>query len=121
MIVDRPWGGIVTYALNQPTSVKLITVRPGHGTVPHAHRLRDELWVVLDEGIVVTVGDRVIEAVPGEEVMVPAESPHRIENHGSAPGRVLDVAFGYLSDEDVVVFGEVPEPVEGPSSEARRS
>jgi mannose-6-phosphate isomerase-like protein (cupin superfamily) len=38
--------------------------------------------------------------------MVPAESPHRIENRGTAPGRVLDVAFGYLSDEDVVLFEE---------------
>jgi mannose-1-phosphate guanylyltransferase/mannose-6-phosphate isomerase len=106
MIVDRPWGRIVTYALNQPSSVKVITVLPGHATVAHAHRLRDELWVVLDEGIVVRIGDRVIEAGPGEEVMVPAESPHRIENRGTAPGRVLDVAFGYLSDEDVVLFDE---------------
>ena len=70
MIVDRPWGRIVTYALNQPSSVKVITVLPGHATVAHAHRLRDELWVVLDEGIVVRIGDRVIEAGPGEEVMV---------------------------------------------------
>jgi mannose-6-phosphate isomerase-like protein (cupin superfamily) len=119
MIVDRPWGRIVTYALNQPSSVKLITVLPGQATVIHSHRLRDELWVVLDAGIEVRVGDRVVEAVPGEEIMVPAEQPHRIENRGTSPGRVLDVAFGYLSDEDVVLFHDADDPsgerVEGAS------
>ena len=47
MIVDKPWGKVVTYALNQPSSVRVITVEPGQETSVHYHRMRDETWVVL--------------------------------------------------------------------------
>ena len=51
MIVDKPWGKVSTYALNQPSSVRVITVEPGQETSVHYHRMRDETWVVLDPGL----------------------------------------------------------------------
>ena len=56
MIVDKPWGKVVTYALNQPSSVRVITVEPGQETSVHYHQMRDEMWVVLDPGL--SVADR---------------------------------------------------------------
>ena len=50
MIIDKPWGKVATYALNQPSSVRVITVEPGAETSVHYHRMRDETWVVLDAG-----------------------------------------------------------------------
>ena len=41
MIVEKPWGRVVTYALNQPSSVRVITVEPGQEharVVSHEHR-----------------------------------------------------------------------------------
>ena len=29
VIIDKPWGKVATYALNQPASVRVITVEPG--------------------------------------------------------------------------------------------
>ena len=58
MIVDKPWGKVVTYALNQPSSVRVITVDPGQETSVHFHRMRDEMWVVLDEGQFITDPNR---------------------------------------------------------------
>ena len=83
MIVDKPWGKVATYALNQPSSVRVITVEPGQETSVHYHRMRDEMWVVLDPGLTIEIGNRVVEAQPGEEFMVPAEETHRIRNRGT--------------------------------------
>ena len=100
MIVDKPWGRVVTYALNQPSSVRVITVEPGQETSIHYHRLRDEMWVVLDPGLEIVVGNRVVRAEPGDEFMVSSETVHRIANHAASPGRVLEIAYGYTSEDD---------------------
>jgi mannose-6-phosphate isomerase len=100
MIVDKPWGKVVTFALNQPSSVRMITVEPGQETSEHYHQLRDEMWVVLDPGMEIQIGNRTIAAQPGEEFVVSAEEPHRIRNPSGTHGRVLEVAYGYTTEDD---------------------
>ena len=99
MIVDRPWGRTQTYALNQPATARLVTMVPGGDTGAHYHRLRDELWIVLDPGLTIDIGNRELHPAPGEELQVHAEEPHRIRCGAEAPGRVLQIAFGYQSDD----------------------
>jgi mannose-6-phosphate isomerase-like protein (cupin superfamily) len=106
MIVDRPWGKTQTYALNQPATARLVTVVPGGDTGAHYHRLRDELWIVLDRGLTIEIGNRTLEPEPGDELQVPAEEPHRIRCGPESSGRVLQIAFGYASEDDRL-------PVEG--------
>jgi mannose-1-phosphate guanylyltransferase/mannose-6-phosphate isomerase len=100
VIVDKPWGKVATYALNQPSSVRVITVEPGQETSVHYHRMRDEMWVVLDPGLRIEIGNRVVEAQAGEEFMIPAEVTHRIANRGEARGRILEIAYGYTTEDD---------------------
>ena len=102
MIIDKPWGKVVTYALNQPSSVRVITVEPGQETSVHYHQMRDEMWVVLDAGLTVQIGNRTIEATPGEEFIVSAETTHRLSNRGDARGRVLEIAYGYTTEDDTL-------------------
>lgn len=102
MIVDKPWGKVVTYALNQPSSVRVITVEPEQETSVHYHQMRDEMWVVLDPGLLVQIGNKVVEATPGEEFMVSAETTHRISNRAAARGRVLEIAYGYTTEDDTL-------------------
>jgi len=102
MIVDKPWGKVVTYALNQPSSVRVISVEPGQETSVHYHQMRDEMWVVLDAGLTLQIGNRVVDAAPGEEFMVAAETAHRIANHGEVRGRVLENAYGYTTEDDTL-------------------
>jgi len=87
-------------------TVRLVTVRPGAETGAHYHRLRDEMWVVLDPGLTVEIGNRVVQAEPGQEFTVPAEEAHRVRCTGPDPGRILQVAFGYDDDEDRLAVGE---------------
>ena len=77
MIIDKPWGKVATYALNQPSSVRVITVEPAQETSVHYHRMRDEIWVVLDPDLVIQIGNR-----------------------GSLRGRVLEIAYGYTTEDD---------------------
>jgi mannose-1-phosphate guanylyltransferase/mannose-6-phosphate isomerase len=100
VIIEKPWGKVTTYALNQPSSVRVISIEPGQETSEHYHQLRDEMWVVLDAGLVIQIGNRVVEAQAGEEFVVSAEEPHRIRNVGDHRGRVLEVAYGYTTEDD---------------------
>jgi mannose-1-phosphate guanylyltransferase/mannose-6-phosphate isomerase len=102
MIVEKPWGKVTTYALNQPSSVRVITIEPAQETSEHYHHLRDEMWIVLDEGLKVQIGNRVVDARPGDEYVVSSEEPHRITNTGSRRGRVLEIAYGYTTEDDVL-------------------
>jgi mannose-6-phosphate isomerase len=101
VIVEKPWGKVTTYALNQPTSVRIIAIEPGQETSEHYHQLRDEMWIVLDGGLTVQIGNRVVDAGPGDEFVVGSEEPHRIMNKGTTRGRVLEIAHGYTTEDDV--------------------
>jgi mannose-6-phosphate isomerase len=102
VIVEKPWGKVTTYALNQPSSVRVITIEPGQETSEHYHQLRDEMWIVLDEGLKVQIGNRVVDAKPSDEFVVSSEEPHRITNTASRRGRVLEIAYGYTTEDDVL-------------------
>jgi mannose-6-phosphate isomerase-like protein (cupin superfamily) len=102
VIIEKPWGKVATYALNQPTSVRVITVEPGQETSVHYHQMRDETWVVLDDGLTIEIGDRSVEAQPGEEFVVAAEQTHRISNGSERRARVLEIAYGYTTEDDTL-------------------
>jgi mannose-6-phosphate isomerase len=100
VIVDKPWGKVATYALNQPSSVRVITVEAGQETSVHYHRMRDETWVVLDPGLTIEIGNRVIPSQVGDEFVIPAEEAHRIRCTGETKGRILEIAYGYTTEDD---------------------
>lgn len=98
---ERPWGAFERYTLNQPSTVKIITVKPGEQLSLQRHTGRDELWVVLDPGVIVEVdGERATPAV-GEKVLVRAGQTHRLAATNDGPARVLEVAFGRFDEDDI--------------------
>lgn len=99
MHMEKPWGDIKAFTLNQPCTVKLITINPGQETSLHYHKLRDDMWVIIDEGLELTIGKEVIRPNVGEEYMVPAEQTHKIRSLGKR-GRVLEIDIGFTSEDD---------------------
>ncbi len=99
MKIKKPWGEVRQFTFNQNSTVKLIILKPGQKTSLHRHHLRDELWLILDEGIVVQIGDSIYETNPGDEFVIPAEKLHRITSK-TKEARVLEIAFGYSLEED---------------------
>lgn len=100
--VKKPWGRFEQYAHNHPSTVKIITVEPG-GTLSYQyHDHRDELWVILDEGARVEIGDETTYPNPGEELFIPRRTAHRLSCVGEGQIRLLEVSFGVFDEDDIV-------------------
>ena len=104
--VERPWGAFKQFAHNQSCTVSLMTVLPGQRLSLQSHTNRAELWVVIDDGAVVQVGDdqRVCQA--GDEIWIRRSQKHRLSSCKNKPVRVLEVAFGDWRQEDIERFAD---------------
>lgn len=100
-IVERPWGSFEQFSLNEPTSVKVITVAPSSRLSLQRHEHRSEFWQLLDGPMHITVGDLSWVAQHGEHVWVPAGETHRMGNSTDRPARILEVAFGHFDECDI--------------------
>jgi mannose-6-phosphate isomerase len=98
----RPWGGFRRYTHNHLSTVKIITVNPAEILSLQYHHHRDELWVALDPGLQVTLGDRVWEPKPYEEIFIPHGTKHRVAGVGERPSRWLEISFGEFDEDDIV-------------------
>lgn len=103
--VQRPWGNFSQYANNQEVTVSLMQVKSGQRLSLQSHTGRAELWIVLDDGAEVQVGEQVHYPVQGEEIWIPAETKHRLSSTGPAV-RVLEVAFGNWQQEDITRYDD---------------
>lgn len=99
---QRPWGGFRTFAENTDCTVKVITLAPQQALSLQHHAQRDELWVVLDDGVEVTIGDQVVVATQNQEFFVPKGTVHRLQSRSEHDTRVLEVAFGEFDEDDIV-------------------
>jgi mannose-1-phosphate guanylyltransferase/mannose-6-phosphate isomerase len=103
--VKRPWGSFKQYAFNQDTTVSLMTVLPGQRLSLQSHTGRGELWIVIDDGAVIQVGDQTAVYKAGDEIWIPANEKHRLSGPDSgSPVRVLEVAFGNWQQADITRY-----------------
>jgi mannose-6-phosphate isomerase len=104
--VIRPWGSFKQYANNQEVTVSLMTVLPGQRLSLQSHTGRAELWIVLDGGVTIQVGNHVQQYSAGDEVWIPANEKHRLSCPGEKPVRVLEVAFGNWQQADITRYAD---------------
>lgn len=102
--VERPWGSFKQFANNENCTVSLMTVLPGQRLSLQSHTGRAEMWIVLDDGAVVQVGEKVNECKAGDEIWIRVNEKHRLSNNTETPVRVLEVAFGNWQQEDIKRF-----------------
>jgi mannose-6-phosphate isomerase-like protein (cupin superfamily) len=103
----RPWGKFRAYPHENAGGIKIVTVNPAATLSLQFHRRRSELWVVLDEGLEVTVGKRVWRPRPNEEIFIPREAPHRLRAVADRPARVMEIWLGNSDEEDIVRLEDV--------------
>lgn len=99
--VERPWGSFKQFAFNSDSTVSLMTVLPGQRLSLQSHTGRAELWIVIDDGATVQVGESEREYKAGDEIWIPANEKHRLSCTGDKPVRVLEVAFGNWQQADI--------------------
>jgi mannose-1-phosphate guanylyltransferase/mannose-6-phosphate isomerase len=112
--VDKPWGHFEQFTHNALSTVKIITVKPGGALSLQYHHRRDELWVIMDSGAQVELGDRILRPEKGERVFIPRGTTHRVRAVGEAAVRVLEISFGEFDEDDIVrledVYGRAGSP-----------
>lgn len=104
--VERPWGSFKQFANNRDCTVSLMTVLPGQRLSLQSHTGRAELWIVIDDGARVQIGETVRDCRAGEELWIPANTKHRLSCPGSQPVRVLEVALGNWQQEDITRYAD---------------
>ena len=105
--VEKPWGEFEQFTHNQHSTVKILTVHPGGILSNQYHFKRDELWIVLDEGARVEVGDQVLLPRRNEKIFIYSQTPHRLSAIGDQPVRVMEISFGEFDEEDIVRIDDV--------------
>jgi len=98
----RPWGKFRRFPHEGASSIKIITVGPGGRLSLQYHNGRDEFWIVLDEGLEMTAGDRVWRPSAGEEIWIPKGTKHRARGVGDEPARVMELWIGPSEESDIV-------------------
>ena len=101
--VERPWGSFEQYAHNEDVTVSLMTVKPGQRLSLQAHTGRAELWIMLDDGAEVQIGDDTLRPRAGEELWIPANTRHRLASIGGSV-RVLEIGYGNWQQADIQRF-----------------
>jgi mannose-6-phosphate isomerase len=104
--VERPWGSFKQYAHNRPCTVSLMTVLPGQRLSLQSHSGRAELWIVIDDGALVQVGDEQRTCRAGDEIWIAQNQRHRLSCATDKPVRVLEVAFGNWQQSDIQRFAD---------------
>lgn len=104
--VERPWGSFKQFAFNQDTTVSLMTVLPGQRLSLQSHTGRAELWIVIDDGATVQIGEVERPCRANEELWIPANEKHRLSGTGDKPVRVLEVAFGNWQQDDIQRYAD---------------
>ena len=97
----RPCGNFERFTLNEPATVKIVTVNTGKKLSLQTHANRDEFWRIIGGAGFVTIGSDTKEARMNDEFFVPRGTPHRAAG-GTGSLRFLEICFGEFDESDEV-------------------
>lgn len=104
--VSRPWGHFAQYVNNAECTVSLMEVAPGQRLSLQSHTGRGELWIVIDDGALIQIGETAAHYKAGDRVWIPVEEHHRLSNDTDKTIRVLEVAFGNWQQDDITRYAD---------------
>jgi mannose-1-phosphate guanylyltransferase/mannose-1-phosphate guanylyltransferase/mannose-6-phosphate isomerase len=99
----RPWGNFERFTLNEPCTVKIITVNPNQELSLQQHEHREEQWKILQGQGVVTVNEVQTPVTIGDEFLVLRGEKHRVAS-GPEGLQFLEIAFGQFDEKDITRF-----------------
>jgi mannose-6-phosphate isomerase len=100
---ERPWGSFTILEDLDTHKVKRLVVKPGQRLSYQLHHKRAEHWVVVAGTATVTIDDVVSDVPTGQNVEIPLEAKHRVENRGDVDLEFVEVQTGtYFGEDDIV-------------------
>ena len=111
----RPWGMITLLVRNKNCSVDWTIVNSGGKTSLHSHKIRDELWVLLDVGGKVVIGNKKLHPNFGDEILIKKGIKHRLINDTNHSIRMIVISFNEWKEDDQIrhkdAYGRKGQPV----------
>jgi mannose-6-phosphate isomerase-like protein (cupin superfamily) len=101
LTVKRPWGQFEQFTQNEMTTVKVISVNPNSSLSLQYHNNRSEFWRVLSGHPLITVGESITTANPGDDITIEKLQKHRIATKDDAV-QILEIAYGDFDENDIV-------------------
>ena len=98
---QRPWGSFRRFTLNEPSTVKLVSVTAGKQLSLQYHNHREEFWRILDGNPTIVIGETETIAKEGDEFFVPKNAHHRIRANDQN-ARILEIGFGAFDEADII-------------------
>ncbi len=96
----RPWGDFRQYTLNEKSTVKIITVKPGQALSLQYHQTRGEFWRVVAGTPRITVNGTIKKYEAGSEIYVAPGAHHRITAEAELVV-ILEIARGHFDEQDI--------------------
>jgi mannose-6-phosphate isomerase len=97
--IKKPWGKFETFAFNEKCTVKIIEVKKNGLLSLQKHKFRNELWIPLDEGIIIQIGEKKFNGIVGKKYFIPKKTIHRMSAVKKA--RILEISFGKFDEKDI--------------------
>ena len=104
--VERPWGWYINVKEeNETFKIKHICVYPGKRLSLQSHNRRSEHWVIVKGNAIVQVGKDQLCLHANQNVYIPKETLHRIENPGLENMEFVETQIGdYLEEDDIIRY-----------------
>lgn len=104
----RPWGTWEVLDSEADFCVKRIKVIAGGKLSLQLHHHRSEHWILVKGTAVITLGEEQISKSAGENVFIPVETKHRIQNDTNSDVEFIEVQIGdNLDENDIVRYEDI--------------
>ncbi len=102
-IEQRPWGNYHVIAKNLGYQIKEIKVSVNAKLSLQKHQNRAEFWQIIKGNCRVTVGEREYDLEDDNNIYIPKNTLHRIENTGNQELIFIEIQLGEdIKEEDIV-------------------
>ncbi len=99
-ITEKPWGGFQDLAENSGQwHLKLLFVKKGQRLSLQQHKLRSELWIVLEGRAEAQKGKTLKRLAPKQFVFIEKGEVHRLK--GLTDALVAEISFGKHQEADI--------------------
>ena len=101
LVIEKPWGKEDQFTQNENVTVKIISVNKNSSLSLQYHNKRAEFWHILSGNPIITLGEKKINAKPGDEFIIKIKELHQIEALENAV-QFLEIASGDFDEDDIV-------------------
>jgi mannose-6-phosphate isomerase-like protein (cupin superfamily) len=96
----RPWGLEEILTINEPSTVKILTINPGQRTSLQYHNHRKEFWKIIQGEAIFEIDGKKIDAKIGDEMDIDTKMTHRLIGKDEQ-AKILEISFGKFDENDI--------------------